>query len=521
MRPGCREGEAPLRDAAPATTSRVRRGGRPCLIGGWPRGIGSGSRRLRLFDTDGRGGVLLVLAVQVFIIMLGLGLAAPILPLYAQSFGVGAAAVGSLVTVFGLSRILINIPAGHWAERFGRRRLLILGPLATSVGSFGFALSSSFGALIGWRILQGFGSAVLTTAAMVVLADLSTPANRGRVMSLYQGSLLLGAGAGPALGGYIADLLGLRAPFLIFGSLTLLAALWAYLRLPETRGWIGGRPAEDGGATGGGRPEEGPAGDRAPGGGATEDRPAEGGATAGVAVTEGADAVAWAAPRASSNPSGAGPVDRGARAPESPRGFRSVLATLLRIPGFVLISVVTLSVFFSRSGGQMTLLPLFGHNVLGLSESTIGGVFTLIAAVNFATLYLAGALSDRFGRKAVIVPSGLLTALSIGLYALVGNSAAFVLNGLLLGIGTGLGGPAPAAYATDIAPPGAIGPAMGLYRTISDIGLVLGPVLLGWIVDASGFAPAFLVNAVLMAASTVAFALWAREPAPDTAHDDR
>lgn len=400
--------------------------------------------------------VLLVLAIQVFIIMLGLGLAAPILPLYAQSFGVGAAAVGSLITVFGIARIFINIPAGHWTERFGRRTLLILGPLVTAVGSFGFALAPSFGQLLGWRVLQGLGSATLTTAAMVVLADISTPQNRGRIMSLYQGSLFLGVGAGPALGGLIAESYGMRAPFLIFGVLTLLAGVWA-LRIPETRGWVGGR---------------------APAAGATPDLEAP-----------------------ATRPAAAGP------------GVRRVLAALARDRNFVLVSLLTLGVFFTRSGAQMTLLPLLGHNVLELSESAIGLVFTMISAINFATLYLAGSLADRFGRKSVIVPSGILTALSVWLYAYTGSVGLFVANGVLLGIGTGLGGPAPAAYATDLVPRESLGPAMGLYRTVSDLGLVLGPVSLGWLVDVTGYGAAFTTNAVLVAATTVAFGLIAIETA--------
>ncbi|MFZ2491574.1 MAG: MFS transporter [Thermoanaerobaculia bacterium] len=408
--------------------------------------------RVRLPDVGPHRDTLLVLTAQVFIIMLGLGLATPILPLYAQSFGLSAAAVGSLITVFGVARILINIPAGHWTERFGRRKLLIFGPVITAAGSFGFAFATSFAQLLLWRVLQGVGSAVLTTAAMVVLADLSGPGNRGRIMSLYQGSLLLGAGAGPALGGVIAGAWGFRAPFFMFGAFTLLAGVWAFFRIPETRDLAAARePAR---------------------------RDAAGRANGAAAPPSLLPASMW---------------------------------TMLRDVSFLLVSLVTLATFFTRSGGQMTLLPLLGHNELGLSETAIGMVFTVISLVNFATLYVAGSLSDRFGRKVVIVPSGVLTAIAIGLYVYAGTGATFLAVSILLGIGTGLGGPAPAAYVADIVPAGMVGPAMGLYRTISDLGLVLGPVLLGSIVDTWGYDPAFAVNAVLMLVSTLLFAALARE----------
>src|SRR5690625_7568493 len=70
---------------------------------------------------------------------------------------------------------------------------------------------------------------------MIAVADISSRENRGRVMSMYQGSLLLGAGAGPAFGGILADASGVRARFLAFAVLTSLAAIWALLRLPDTR----------------------------------------------------------------------------------------------------------------------------------------------------------------------------------------------------------------------------------------------------------------------------------------------
>lgn len=404
----------------------------------------------------------MMLTVEVFVIMLGLGLATPILPLYAQSFGLGATAVGSLVTVFGLARIVVNIPAGQWAARFGRRRLLILGPLLTAAGSFGFALTDSFVQLLLWRVLQGFGSALLTTTAMIVLADISTPSDRGRIMSLYQGSLLLGAGAGPALGGIVAGLWGYAVPFLIFGGLTFVAAIWALVQMPETRDLA--------------RPRSAPA---------------------PPAASVGDSDVATAS---------------AARRPAAP-SLGAVLRLLLTDRSFLLVSGVTLTTFLTRTGGQMTLLPLLGHERLGMSEAAIGGVFTLIAVVNFATLYVAGALADRFGRKAVIVPAGVLTAVAIGLYGFAASTSSFVFVSVLLGVGIGLAGPAPAAYATDIMPAGAIGPGMGLYRTISDLGFVLGPIALGAIVDVRGYGLAFGLNAALMLMTTLAFAAWAHETA--------
>jgi MFS family permease len=304
---------------------------------------------------------------------------------------------------------------------------------------------------------------------MIVLADISTPSDRGRIMSLYQGSLLLGAGAGPALGGIVAGLWGYAVPFLIFGGLTFVAAVWALVQMPETR-----------------------------------DLAMAGSATAPPAASAGDSDVATA------------PT---ARRPAAP-SLGAVLRLLLTDRSFLLVSGVTLTTFLTRTGGQMTLLPLLGHERLGMSEAAIGGVFTLIAVVNFATLYVAGALADRFGRKAVIVPAGVLTAVAIGLYGFAASTSGFVFVSVLLGVGIGLAGPAPAAYATDIMPAGAIGPGMGLYRTISDLGFVLGPIALGAVVDARGYGLAFGLNAAMMLMTTLPFAAWAHETAGTAAPHD-
>lgn len=178
---------------------------------------------------------LLTLNVMVVLVMLGMGMVAPILPLYGKTFGVSTTLVGFLITSFGLARMIMDLPAGILSEKYGRRIVLIGGPLLMAAGSLFCAVAGSFWELTLWRFLQGAGSAMYTTAAMTAVADLSTTFNRARNMALYQGSILIGAGLGPALGGLIAGRLGYRAPFFIFALLAFTGALWVWLTLPETQ----------------------------------------------------------------------------------------------------------------------------------------------------------------------------------------------------------------------------------------------------------------------------------------------
>lgn len=97
------------------------------------------------------------------------------------------------------------------------------------------------------------------------------------------------------------------------------------------------------------------------------------------------------------------------------------------------------------------------------------------------------------------------------LFAVSGEVWVFVLAGVLHGFGTGIVGPAPAAYAADIAPAGMRGVTMSLYRTFGDAGFVIGPVLLGWLADLAGFGWALAFDALVLVSIALLLAVFARE----------
>jgi len=175
-----------------------------------------------------------VLGVSVSFMTLGLGIIAPALPLFGRVFGVGAALVGLLITVFGVGRVLLDIPAGYLADRMGRRAVLLGSSVIVAGGSVLAASAGTFGNLLIWRFVQGAGSAIFTTAAMTAIVDLTGPAHRGRAMSLYAAALLIGASLGPGIGGIVTSRWGPRAPFLAYAVLALLVFVWVFLQVPET-----------------------------------------------------------------------------------------------------------------------------------------------------------------------------------------------------------------------------------------------------------------------------------------------
>lgn len=177
---------------------------------------------------------LIPILITVMLVMSGMGVISPVLSIYAASFGVSITMVGLFITAFGIGRLLVNIPTGILAERLGRKRLILAGTLTLCVSSIGAALADSFYGLVFWRFVQGLGSGCYMTVVMASCADLSTPKNRGRVMALYQTAILLGAGMGPAIGGFVAELYGFRAPFWAFAAVAALAAIFAVFQFTET-----------------------------------------------------------------------------------------------------------------------------------------------------------------------------------------------------------------------------------------------------------------------------------------------
>lgn len=392
---------------------------------------------------------LLILCVTTIVVMMGHGIISPVLPLYAQSFGVGTAMIGLTITVFGAARLVVNLPAGFLSERYGRRFLLFGGPAVMALGSLASGFAPTFGWLIASRFVSGAGSAMYMTGALILLTDITTDENRGRLMSIYQGSLLAGVAIGPAVGGFVAQAFGLAAPFFLVAALAGLAMLWSFGRMPET-----------------------------------------------------AQRQREATP----------PPERreGEAAPALETARQSVLSILAR-PGFLLVCLLTLSIFLTRTGGRLTLLPLVGENRLGMSPGALGLVFAMMAVLNLLTLAPAGTMIDKLGRKAVIVPSALLTGAALVLFAVSGEVWVFILAGVLHGFGTGIVGPAPAAYAADVAPAGMRGVTMSLYRTFGDAGFVIGPVLLGSLADLAGFGWALAFNALVLVSIALLFAVFARE----------
>ncbi|WP_196258133.1 MFS transporter [Pelagibacterium limicola] len=165
--------------------------------------------------------------------MMLFGMLTPVMALYAQSFAVPDWQIGLMITVFAAGRLAADLPAGHATTRIGFRPLLGFGMLLCSVGALMGALAPDYVILLVGRALQGIGSGLFITAAMIYLAKRSDYRSRGKVMSLFQGATLIGGAFGPSVGGLSAAFFGLSGPFYVAAVIGLISGLLPLMLFKE------------------------------------------------------------------------------------------------------------------------------------------------------------------------------------------------------------------------------------------------------------------------------------------------
>lgn len=136
--------------------------------------------------------------------------------------------------------------------------------------------------------------------------------------------------------------------------------------------------------------------------------------------------------------------------------------------------------------GRQLLIPLVGVAVIGLNAAEVGIVMTASAVLDMSMFVPAGILMDRFGRKFASVPSFAVMAIGIGMAPFAGSFVGLLIAGLVIGLGNGLGSGTMMTLGSDLAPEGATGEFLGIWRLIGDVGMVAGPLAVGLIAASWG-----------------------------------
>ena len=385
--------------------------------------------------------VLIWMCVLIFANQLGFGAMVPSLPLYAETFGVSGAAIGLAIGVYGLARFVLAIPSGQISDKWGRKPALAIGGFLSTAGNLLSVYATDYPEFLIARFIAGAGAGMVVTTGSVILADITIPARRGRVIAIYQGTFIFAVGIGPLPGGFLAQNFGLLAPFWFCAFASFIAGSIALFSVKETRHLARQKEVK------------------------------------GTILPSLADQ----------------------------------LKILSKNIGFVLVSGIALSHALTRTGGLFNIIPIIGSFRIQLEYDEIGVALAVGSLLGLLAVYPAGIAVDRWGRKAIIVPFTLLTGTSFLLFALAETFFWFAFANALWGIASGIGGSAPAAYAADSAPPGMNASAMSLFRMLGDIGYVVGPILLGFIVDIHGTNVALYLAASILFIIGTLFARFAPE----------
>ncbi|RLI29361.1 MAG: hypothetical protein DRO46_02770 [Candidatus Hecatellales archaeon] len=182
-----------------------------------------------------REGRLFTLCLTIFSVMLGFGIIAPLLPLYAESMGATGFEIGLVFSAFALVRVATTTPMGALSDIYGRKRFLVLGIPLYIASSLLYLAAFNVPQLIAIRVFHGFASALVVPAALAYVADLYPSSRRGEAMGSFNTAYFAGVGFGPLLGGLLADLAGFNWPFYACALLALAGFLLSLLKLKETR----------------------------------------------------------------------------------------------------------------------------------------------------------------------------------------------------------------------------------------------------------------------------------------------
>jgi EmrB/QacA subfamily drug resistance transporter len=157
------------------------------------------------------------------------------LPALQTAFGASAAVVQWVVNAYLLLLGALVLLGGAAADRYGRRRVFVLGIVLFGLASLACALAPTAGFLIAARAMQGFAAALMTPASLALLGACFAENERARAFGIWAGAGALTTAFGPALGGWLVDTVGWRAIFLVNLPVAALALVIALRAVPESR----------------------------------------------------------------------------------------------------------------------------------------------------------------------------------------------------------------------------------------------------------------------------------------------
>ena len=360
-----------------------------------------------------------------------------VLPLYALHITGDPAYAALIVGLRGIGILLLDIPAGMIAARFGDKNVMLGGLFCNAAVLLGLAIWTDPWAVALLSLVQGGGAAAWFLSRQSYLSDATPASTWGRSIAVVAGLNRIGAFAGPLAGGAVAEWLGYAPTFVGAGALSGLAAFVVLVRA------------------------------------------------------------------------------RALRPDVAPDALRvSLIWRIVNDCGrvFATAGFVALAIQLMRAARQL-LVPLFG-TLVGLDAAAIGFVYSISAVVDMSLSYPAGVVMDRWGRRWTGIPCMAVFILGLSLLPLAQGFYSLLSAALVLGFGNGISTGIVMVMGMDLAPPERRNQFLGVWRLISDVGGVGGPMIAGLLTGAASLALASYAVAGIGAAAVVVFLFLVPETQP-------
>lgn len=393
-----------------------------------------------------------VMVIAAFIVAIGYGIIAPVLPQFASSFNVGETAAAVVVSAFAFFRLVSAPAGGSLVNRLGERPIYVTGLLIVAASTYAVAFAQTYWQLLIFRGLGGLGSTMFTVSAMAIIVKLAPPHARARATGLYATSFLIGNIAGPIVGGLLAGF-GLKVPFIIYGTGLVIAAAVVHVKL------------------------------------ASSTRVAR------------AEVRATVSPDDTSQRDTAGPT----LAPMRVREAWQVPAYRAALLGATVSG-------WSAMGIRVAIYPLFALSVLNVGPEAAGLALTFFALGNAIAINASSRFADTYGRVPFVSAGFAVMGIATLLLGVWSNLPMFLTLSTVAGMGAGLIMPAQQAAIADVVgserPSGKV---LSRFQMAMDFGSIVGPIATAALAQNVSYAVAFAVaGAFCLLASVV----WLFTPEP-------
>ncbi|MCY8235152.1 multidrug efflux MFS transporter NorA [Priestia endophytica] len=175
---------------------------------------------------------LFILLANLFIAFLGIGLVIPVTPTIMNELHLSGTIVGYMVAAFALTQLVVSPISGRWVDKFGRKKMIIIGLIIFSLSEFLFGIGQQVEVLFVSRMLGGVSAAFIMPGVTAFIADITTLNTRAKALGYMSAAISTGFIVGPGVGGFLAEI-GTRLPFFFAAGLALVATVFSLVALRE------------------------------------------------------------------------------------------------------------------------------------------------------------------------------------------------------------------------------------------------------------------------------------------------